>query len=253
MTDVVVLAAGLGRRLASVTALPKWLTPVNGSSPADEHLEAFARAGIERVLVVVHPEATIIEAHIDPWRDRLSINLVPNVHAAERNNWYSLLLGIEAWRATDSADLTVVNSDLFASAAWFSALLAAISTSGRPAALAIDPARGRTDEAMKAALSTSGDEVTAVGKIGIDEPGGEYVGLSWWGRPAALELADILASFTHDPDRADHWYEHAIQCHLDAGARYAAVSVPTSEWVEIDDEADLTAARELPMSGDRAR
>lgn len=249
MTDVVVLAAGLGRRLAGVTALPKWLTPVNETCPADAHLEAFADAGIDRVHVVIHPDASAIAAHVDPWRDRLAIDLVPNEHSADRNNWYSLLLGIEAWGASGSRDVAVVNSDLFADAGWFSALLGAIGSTGRSAALAIDPARGRTDEAMKVALTPSGDEVTAIGKVGIPEPGGEYVGLSWWDRSTAGELADILASFTPDPDRADHWYEHGIQCHLEAGAHYAAVPVPTTHWVEIDDERDLAAARTLAMPG----
>lgn len=245
MTDVIVLAAGLGRRLAGVSALPKWLTPVNGSCPAQAHLEAFERAGVDRVHVVVSPDAASIEEFVEPWRRRLALHLVPNDHAADRNNWYSLLLGLDAVTTTGAADVVVVNSDLFARASWFSALLEHIHLGGHPAALAVDPARGRTAEAMKVAVDTEGASVTAIGKVGVSEPAGEYVGLAWWSASAAAALRPVLGGFVGDAARIDNWYEHAIQCHLDDGGRYAAVAVPSSEWVEIDDEADLDAARRL--------
>ena len=249
MTDVVVLAAGLGRRLAAVTDLPKWLTPVNGSCPADAHLRAFEERAIDRVHVVVPPAADAIEAHLGPWRDRLDIDLIVNDHASDRNNWYSLLLGLEAWAQGAGSAVLVVNSDLFASPAWFAQLLRGITSTRRPAALAVDRGRGRSAEAMKVQLDVSGDHVVRIGKVGIDQPDGEYVGLARWSRPAAEELAVVLQQFVRDPARADHWYEHGIQGHLDEGASYAAVGVPTGDWVEIDDEQDLETARRLPVAG----
>ena len=246
MTDVVVLAAGLGRRLAGVAQVPKWLIPVNGSCPADAHLQAFVAAEVDRVHVVVSPDSASIARHVAPWEDRLELELVPNPHAADRNNWYSLLLGLDAWRAGPGRDVVVVNSDLFARGEWFTALLREITSTGLPAALAVDRARGRTEEAMKVELDSAGDAVGAIGKVGIERPEGEYVGLAWWERAAAEELRAVLAAFEDQPDRVDNWYEHGIQQHLDAGARYAAADVPSSDWVEIDDERDLEAARRLP-------
>jgi choline kinase len=160
-----------------------------------------------------------------------------------------LLLGLRAWEARGSADVVVVNSDLFADAAWFSTLLDGITRSGEPAALAVDGTRGHTEEAMKVGLDATGRRVAAIGKVGIDRPGGEYVGLAWWAADSAAELRAVLHGFVAEPSRSDNWYEHGIQCHLDAGGRYAAVAVPSDRWVEIDDEADLEAARRLPMGG----
>lgn len=244
MTDVVVLAAGLGRRLASVTALPKWLTPVGDTCPADAHLAAFVRAGIDRTLVVVGDQPAPILDRLAPWRDRLAVEVVANDRSADRNNWYSLLLGLDAWLAAAAPDddVAVVNSDLYAAPTWFEKLLGSVAGAG--AALAVDPERGRTDEAMKVAVGHDG-LVTAIGKVGVPEPDGEYVGLAWFDHAAARGLRAELAAFLDQPARADHWYEHGIAEHLAAGAPYRAVPVPSSDWVEIDDEADLAAARRL--------
>jgi choline kinase len=244
VTTAVVLAAGLGRRLAGATTRPKWLAPVDGAHPADAHLEAFAATALDRVHVVVSPESSTIEAHLTPWQERLDLRLVPNPHASDRNNWYSLLLGLEA-AAEAGDDVLVANSDLFADASWFVDLIGALRRADQPAALAIDPARGRTDEAMKVARAGNGTTVTGIGKVGIADPAGEYVGLGWWTAPAASELAKVLAGFEGDATRVDHWYEHGIQAHIEAGGAYGAVPVPSSRWVEIDDEADLAEARAL--------
>lgn len=243
------LAGGLGRRLEGVATGPKWLIPVNDACPASGHLQAFESVGVRRVLVVVPPAADAIEAFVAPWQRRLRLDLVANPHSADRNNWYSLLLGLDEWSRGARDDVVVVNSDLYASAAWFSDLMGAASTCGQPAALAVDITRGRSDEAMKVGLDDTGALVTAIGKVGVDVPGGEYVGLAWFSPTSALELRAVLETFVSEPKRADHWYEHGIQCHLETGGAYACVAVPSSEWVEIDDGADLEAARALHADG----
>lgn len=246
MTVAVVLAAGLGRRLAQVTALPKWLTPVGATCPAEAQLAAFEAVAIARTHVVVGPGADAIEGLLAPWHERLAIEVVHNDRSSDRNNWYSLLLGLEACGdgTGPGGDVVVVNSDLFASPGWFAALIESMTSLGAGAGLAIDPARGRTDEAMKVAVGDDG-AVRAIGKVGVPAPDGEYVGLAWLDRAAARGLAGALRAFLDQPERSDHWYEHAIQEHLTAGARYRAVPVPSSEWVEIDDEDDLAQALAL--------
>lgn len=248
MNDVIVLAAGLGRRLAGATTLPKWLAPVGDTSPSAVQLAGLVDAGASRVLVVTSDPATEIERAVEPWRERLQVALVPNPHAATRNNWYSLAVGLEAWLHTGQAeDVTIVNSDLYARPAWFVALLREMWADPEGAALAIDGVRPLTDEAMKVSLAGPGT-IGSIGKVGINDPRGEYVGVSRWRRPAAEELLAILWGFEGQPERVDNWYEHGIQEHLLAGARYSMVPVPDSEWVEIDDERDLELARRIAIT-----
>lgn len=249
MSTLVVLAAGLGRRLAAQTTRPKWLVPINHLTPAAVHLEAAAAAEIERMLVVVSGDDHTIAPAVAPWSEALAIELVPNDRAHDRNNWYSLLLGLERWGAGGGDDVMILNSDLVARPGWFTDLVAALRASDAPASLAVDHQRGRTDEAMKVGIGAGG-RVDSIGKVGVSVPAGEYVGMAHWTRPAAEELSEHLRSFASEPGRADCWYEHAIDEHLRAGGEYAAVPVPSSEWVEIDDGQDLAVARALPGLGE---
>jgi choline kinase len=249
VTTLVVLAAGLGRRLAAETARPKWLVPVNDATPAAVHLDAAASAGIERVVVVVSCGDRSIAAAVEPWNDALPIEIVPNDRSHDRNNWFSLLLGLQHWRGDGGDDVVVLNSDLIARPQWFTGLLAALRADEAPAALAVDRSRGRTEEAMKVGIDERG-RIDSIGKVGVSDPAGEYVGMARWTLAAADELMELLRSFAPEPARADCWYEHAIAEHLRTGAEYAAVAVPSSRWVEIDDSRDLAVARALPGLAD---
>lgn len=246
MTRAVVLAAGMGRRLADHSDLPKWLTPVAHTCPADQQLEALAGAGLTSVTTVVSPAASSLDAKAAAWGERLEVQLLVNEQADTLNNWYSLLTALEVPDGVEE-DLVVLNSDLFAPATWFATAIADLSAASAEAALAIDPTRGRTDEAMKVRVEDG--HVREIGKHPMPSTAGEYVGAAWWSAAAAEELREILRSFLSDPGRVDNWYEHAIQVHLEMGSRYEAVAVPNDGWVEIDDGEDLKAAIELTRDG----
>jgi choline kinase len=254
VTAAIVLAAGVGRRLTANAGRPKWLVPVGSGCPAAAHLDAFRASALDRLLVVVgDPGSTeMIDAYVDPWRADLHIDLVVNDDYATRNNWCSLLRGLEVWLDGPGDGVVVVNSDLYAGADWFVELVRRASAAPGEAVLAVDPARGRNDEAMKVAVSPGGDRIVAIGKVGIPEPAGESVGLGRWTRAAADELRSILQRFATDPTRADCWYEHAIDVHLAEGGRYGLVPVPDEAWVEIDDDDDLRWAADLAGARGRA-
>lgn len=241
MTTAVVLAAGLGKRLATATILPKWLAPVGATTPCEQQLGALVLAPPREVVAVVGPKADAVEAYVAPWRDRLPLRLLENPLHDVRNNWYSLLLAIDDIGTDD--DLLVFNSDLFASSAWLADAGARLLACGRPAALGLDVERPLTDEAMKA--SAVDGLVRRIGKVGVDDPVGEYVGISWWSPAAAAELAEHLRAYVDRPEAVNNWYEHGIDDHMAAGAAYAAVPVPSMAWVEIDDPTDLAKAVEL--------
>lgn len=242
MTVAVVLAAGVGRRLREVSDLPKWLVPVGATCPADVQIDALARTELREVVVVVGPRPDAIADLVERRRGDLAVRLVGNDLHDRRNNWYSLQLGLEAIAPDD--DVLVCNSDLFASPAWLAESMARLLGSDAPAALAVDDQQVPGEEAMKVAVDAE-RQITRIGKIGVVDPAGEYVGLSWWSATSAAELLAVLQRFAGDDAKVDHWYEHGIDEHLDAGGRYAAVPVPSSAWVEIDDPRDLERAATL--------
>lgn len=254
---VVVLAAGHGRRLGRAGGPgPKWLIDVGGVPIAERHLMAVEQAlGPDTdVVVVVGHAADRVERYCEQRAERSPLRplLVPNSRHVERNNWYSLLVGLDALeeKLGDDQVVVVLNSDLFAVPAWIGTLLsAAAGLSGVAGSLSVDVARPITDEAMKVAAGPRDDAgrrwCTAIGKVGIDDPVGEYVGCSALAPSGRALVHDALRTFSTDGARADAWYEAAFQ-EVSAASPFLAVSpTPSSAWVEIDDAEDLRAAERL--------
>lgn len=238
MTTALVLAAGLGTRLRAVTSGPKWLVPVGDTTPMDEQLAALAATdSVDRVVAVVSGDTTGIRARLESL-GRLDVELVDNADAHRWNNWSSALIGLDH---IGDDSVVLLNSDLFARRSWLAEGLATIVETPS-AALLIDGEKELTDEAMRVAGE---DSITAIGKVGVDDPVGEYVGMAWWPRGTARSLRSILDGYRHRSDAAQNWYEHGIDADIVAGTRYARVATPSSEWVEIDNEADHRLALRL--------
>ncbi len=254
--DVVVLAAGHGRRLGPLGGPgPKWLIEVGGAPIAERQLQAVERAfGADaRVLVVVGHAADRVEDYCRRRADRSALRptLVHNPHHASRNNWYSLLVGLDALEEPREArPVVVLNSDLFAPAGWIASYLSTAAELGDvPGTLAVDVERPLTDEAMKVAAGPADGLgrrwCTAIGKVGLADPVGEYVGMAALAPPGLARVHDMLRQFTRDPARGDAWYEGAFQDLTAAKPFLALWPTPSSAWVEIDDGDDLLAASRL--------
>lgn len=254
---VIVLAAGHGRRLGPAGGPgPKWLVEVGGEPIAERQLQAVEQAlgPAAEVLVVVGHAAERVERYCQRRAAQSSLRprLVHNRLHATRNNWYSLLVGLEELEAPVGDGVVVVlNSDLFAPSAWISAFLVAAAGLGDvPGALAVDMARPLTDEAMKVAAGPAGADgrrwCTGIGKVAVADPVGEYVGMTALAPSGRACVHDALRRFTEDAAMADAWYEGAFQ-ELSVVEPFLALwPTPSSTWVEIDDPDDLQAAAHLP-------
>lgn len=239
MTTALVLAAGLGTRLRSVTSQRKWSVPVADTTPMQEQLHAIeAAAEVERVVAVVSGDTAGLSRALDDMCLTTPVELVDNPDAHLLNNWSSALVGLE--HIGDGA-VVLLNSDLFAHRDWLGDGIAKIIGSPTPALL-IDDVRELTDEAMKVA---GPDTLTSIGKTCIDDPVGEYVGMAWWPSGTSRPLHKMLESFRGEPTATQKWYEHAIGDDMAAGTPYARIATPSTDWVEIDDEADHRAALAL--------
>ena len=86
--------------------------------------------------------------------------------------------------------------------------------------------------------------VARIGKtLTRDASAGESIGIQKVGGDAAALLWAVL-----DPlvarDAAHAYYEDAFQLMIDRGVCFGTVDVAPGSWIEIDDAADLAAARE---------
>src|SRR5438445_298769 len=90
----VILAAGRSRRMGT----PKALLRIAGSPLVEYSLDAFARAGVRRIVVVLGPDADIIRRATR--LDRVHVVLNP---APERGPFSSLALALSALRDENGA------------------------------------------------------------------------------------------------------------------------------------------------------
>jgi choline kinase len=248
MIHLVVLAAGRGQRLGPHgNETPKWLLEVGGTTIADRQLEGVRRApqaGVATVRVVVGHAAEEI-ARFAAERDP-EIRLVDNPDYDKINNWLSLLLALRALGDLDEDERVVVfNADLLASPDWFAAFLEAAARTDDEALIAVDTARRLTDESMKV---SGEDQLELIGKVGVQRPVGEYVGMLMARGAARVRLQATLESYLGDKGAIDNWYEHAVGDMAAAGVPWILWPTPDSRWIEIDDPADLESAGDLEGS-----
>ena len=236
-----VLAAGAGRRLESLTEdLPKTLLPVDGERTIlDIALGNLRRAGLETVVVVTGYAAERVaerQAALEERHD-VKLELVFNPKAEEWNNCYSLWCAREHF----AHGVLLCNGDTVHPPEVEERLLAARGDA--ELVLALDDAKTLGEEEMKVLL---GDDGLVRGINKAHDPvaaAGEYIGLTVIEPAAADALADALeATWQRDPGL---YYEDGFQEYRDRGGRVGVASVGGLEWVEVDDQADLDRAREV--------
>ena len=262
-----VLAAGQGQRLRPDTdALPKTLLPVDGESTIlDVILRNLAKVGLTDVALVAGYAADVLIARVPDLETRhgLAIEIIRNDHY-DRNNAYSLWLARDAY----AGGALLVNGDtvhpvdveqtlLSAATETASATLTQATRGGAmPASgpapeiiLALDVTKQLTDEAMKVTLTgnATGAGHRTVHKITKQMPvadaHGEYIGATLIGAGVASDLATALdETWRRDPNL---YYEDGYQLLADQGVAVGVAPLPSLEWVEVDDHADLARAREV--------
>jgi choline kinase len=240
---VVVLAAGRGSRLGPLGgSTPKWLLPVGGRTIADRHLEGVALAAphVAGIHVVVGHEAHVIVRALAARPEPVAV--IDNPEFAEINNWWSLLLALRTVPA--AAPVVVVNADLLAEPPVLAAFIRDAATGAADGLLAVDLERPLADESMKVSGRPDGT-LERIGKTGVADPAGEYVGMLMARGPVLHRLRAELEGFVGRPDALNQWYEGAIARTLAGGAAWHVWPMPSSRWVEIDDDADLDAAEAL--------
>ena len=236
-----VLAAGAGRRLGEDTAdLPKTLLPVDGDRTIlDVALGNMKQVGLDEVAVVTGFAAGRIEERKDELEERhgVTLDLVYNPKAEEWNNAYSLWVA----RHLFERGVLLANGDTVHPASVEESLLE--SRGNADIVIALDDQKPLAEEEMKVHVTEDGfmDRINKALDPATSQ--GEYIGLTLIEPAAAVALADALeATWRRDPQL---YYEDGFQEFADRGGRIATAPIGDVEWVEVDDHADLSRAREV--------
>jgi choline kinase len=236
----VILAAGLGRRLESVTGgLPKCLVPVAGRTILDRMIERLVQAGLDRIVVVTGHRAVDVERHLDrsPEPAARRADRVFNQRYADWGNFHSLLVAEEAVGGDGfvKLDADVVMDDR---------LLPALLAASGPAALAVDCSGVLGEEEMKARLDGRGRVVELSKRIAPEDALGESVGIDRIDAELAPRLWTALRRLI-EMGETDEYYERAYELLMRDGVGFSFADVSSCEWCEVDDAGDLAAAEAL--------
>jgi choline kinase len=236
-----VLAAGAGRRLRPYTdALPKTLVPVDGGTTIlDIALGNLAQVGLTDVAVVVGYAADAVrhrQAAIQA-RHGVTLELIDNDRAEEWNNAYSL------WLARDhlAGGALLLNGDTVHPVSVEKTLLA---ERGPDLLLAVDTGKRLGEEEMKVRFDPATGQLAHIHKsLDPATADGEYIGACLIEPAAAARLAESLeASWRRDPGL---YYEDGFAEFALRGGQVRGAPIGAVEWVEVDNHADLTRAREI--------
>lgn len=241
MVPAVILAAGLGKRLASLTdGGPKALLELNGRTLLDRAIEALRRAGYREVVVVTGHAAERIRPTLAAAPEGMTLVERWNPEYATANNIVSILAAADAIED----GFTLLNCDITFDAS----ILQDVADLRTGNWLVVDGDEPLGHEEMKVALDDQGI-LTRISKL-LDPATsvGEYIGIC---RFDAAGTSSLLASARRlvAAGSTDLYYEDA----MDAAAADLAMRPSWTRnraWTEIDDEVDYRRALQVAAALD---
>jgi choline kinase len=231
----VILAAGRGRRLESITKgrYPKCLVKLRDKTLLQYEIDAARAAGLNDILVVTGYKSETVEKVASG----LGIETVWNPLSEYAENILSLAIVREL-----NSDLVVINGDVLVPKEVLPMLF-----SIKQSALVIDGwSSGHYDpEAMKVTVDRSG-WITSISKtIPKKDARGEYIGVAMIRfrdmRLLRLAFSELLSSKTFWT-----WYESAFNLMMCNRKVFKSCFLPTGcDWTEVDTPADYRKALKI--------
>lgn len=238
----IILAAGMGRRLASMGwDRPKCLLAIGETTLLGNILDSlFARAVREAVLVVGY-QRELVEAEAN--RHEIACAFVENADFASTNTVYSLFLA----REHVSDDFLYFNADVWFEPGVLDLLIgdSARFGGGADAILVLDEKHCGQEE-VKVVLDEGGLVVGIGKKLDPVECAGEFVGIGRFNRSICPAFLDALEARCADSANRSLFFEAAVG---DVLGMHRVMTVPLGglRAVEIDTPEDYAAAKEAGL------
>lgn len=231
----VILAAGMGRRLASMGwGRPKCLLPIGGRSLLDNIITSLLENEIRHVVTVVGYQRDSVEAAAR--EHPIRCDFVVNEDFANTNTIHSL------WLARDylDDDFLYFNADVY-----FDRRIVRLLLEHETSALAVE-AKPCGEEEVKVVVGAD-QRIRRIGKaLPPEESLGEFIGVARFARSAGLLLVEALRHYVEDRRRRDLFFESAVDYILERHV-FTAVPIGGLRAVEIDTPQDYDAAKCLPV------
>ena len=228
-----ILAAGLGSRLAPITNdIPKSLVPVNGKPILMKQIENLYANGITDITIISGYKADVLECAVHA--SYPEINIIYSMHYATTNNMYSAWLGREAMKGEG---FIMMNADVFYDASVIEVLLKC------PAENAIVTDIGNYLEESMKVIERYGRLVEISKTISKEDALGASIDVYKFSSQGATAFFDKCAEYIQTKKEEKKWSEVALNDILGNVVFEACPLV--GRWFEIDDHNDLAVAEKL--------
>ena len=232
-----ILAAGLGTRLAPITNdRPKSLVPVNGKPILIKQLENLKANGIVDITIISGYKANVLEVAVH--EKYPEIKIVESVDYATTNNMYSAYLGIKAmFPDGDIKPFYMMNADVFFDAS----VITTLEQMSAPNLVVVDMGR-YIDESMKV-IEKNGRLVAISKQITPEEALGCSIDVYKFGVDGGKAFYNRCCEYIEVKKELKKWSEVALN---DAFSDAVFQACPLKgRWFEIDNHEDLAAAEAL--------
>ncbi len=228
-----ILAAGLGTRLAPITNdRPKSLVPVNGKPILLKQIENLKENGIEDITIVSGYKAEILEKAVHELYPK--IRIIESVDYATTNNMYSAYMAREV---VSGEPFLMMNADVFYDASVIRALLACEAEN----AIVTDIGT-YLEESMKV-VEKDGRLVEIAKTITPENALGASIDVYKFSAEGGKAFMDCCADYIEKQGELKKWSEVALNDIL-ANVEFKACPL-VGRWLEIDNHEDLHAAEAL--------
>lgn len=230
--QALILAAGLGTRLAPITNdRPKSLVPVNGKPIIMKQIENLHINGVKDIVIVSGYKADILEKEIHTIYP--DIKIIESVDYANTNNMYSAYIAREEMKE----GFLMMNADVFYDASVITDLMKCDA----PNAIVTDIGT-YIEESMKV-VEKNGRLVKISKLITKDEALGASIDVYKFSKEAARAFFNQCAEYIEEKKELKLWSEVALNEILNQVE--FKVCPLNGRWMEIDNHDDLREAEKI--------
>lgn len=229
-----ILAAGLGTRLAPITNdVPKSLVPVNGKPILFKQIDNLLKNGVTEITIVSGYKADVLKQRVG--ENYKNIKIIESVDYASTNNMYSAYLGIKQIGTNDG--FLMMNADVFFDCSVIAGLLAF------PGQNAIVTDIGNyLEESMKVVKQK--DRLIEISKqVSKEEAYGVSIDVYKFGQDGAEAFFNQCKDYIENKKELKKWSEVALNDILKE-VKFEACPL-IGRWFEIDNHDDLAIAEKI--------
>ncbi len=235
----VILLAGMGSRLAQLTASkPKSLLPMGESTTLEHMIRKLIEHNVQSIVIVCGYMQAEIERYLREVFPLLQVTIVRNPDYSTTNTGYSLLLARDH---VEGETFIKLDGDVVFDEEILTRLLAADDDWS----YACVDRTAVNEEVIKVRCDAEGK----ISRIGNDVPvadaAGESIGIERIAAHSSAALFASLAAMMQDPANHQRYYEVAYDMIVRAGEPFKALDITGLNWVEIDTLEDYEQAQRL--------